>query len=164
LVSVLERWIDNSMIEARATKLKEKRQTDRFTPAGRYEGVLDTIVQLFRVYASGVITPDQDPMDTKESLSNSICKQQTQMAEREFSGFISAVKELLGPEQAQLSAVDWLDELELMDSQRGPTSRDWRAVTIAASARLANRFKTGPHDRSFAEDVDQYEGIDDTFV
>jgi len=143
------------MIEARAAKLKEKRQTDRLTPAGRYEGVLDTIVQLFRIYASGVITPDEDPMDTKESLSNSICKQQTQMAEREFSAFISAVKELLGPEQAQLSAVDWLDELELMDSQHGPTSRDWRAVTMAASARLANRFKTGPHDRSFAEDVEQ---------
>ena len=61
------------------------------------------------------------------------------MAERELSAFISAVKELLGPEQAQLSAVDWLDELELMDSQHGSTSRDWRAVTIAASARLANR-------------------------
>jgi hypothetical protein len=37
-----------------------------------------------------------------------------QMAEREFSAFISAVKELLGPEQAQLSAVDWLDVSELM--------------------------------------------------
>ncbi len=74
------------------------------------------------------------------------------MAEREFSAFISAVKELLGPEQAQLSAVDWLDELE-MDSQPRSTSRDWRAVTIAASARLANRLNAGPHVRSFAEDV-----------
>ena len=51
-------------------------------------------------------------MNTKESFSNSICKEQTQMAEREFSAFISAVKELLGPEQAELSAVDWLDESE----------------------------------------------------
>jgi hypothetical protein len=74
--------------------------------------MVDTIVQLFRVYASGAITPDEDPMNTKESLSNSICKQQTQMAEREFAAFISAVKEVLGPEQADLSAVDWLDELE----------------------------------------------------
>jgi hypothetical protein len=80
-------------------------------------------------------------MNTKKSFSNSICKQQTQMAEREFSAFISAVKELLGPEQAQLSVVDWLDESELMHSQPGSTSRDWRAVTIAASARLANRLK-----------------------
>jgi hypothetical protein len=106
---------------------------------------------------------DEDPMDTKESFSNSICKEQMQMAEREFSAFISAVKELQGPEQAQLSAVDWLDESELVDSQPGSTSRDWRAVTIAASARLANRLNAGPHDRSFAERVD-YEGIDDTFV
>jgi hypothetical protein len=102
-------------------------------------------------------------MDTKESFSNSICKEQMQMAEREFSAFISAVKELRGPEQAQFSAVDWLDESELIDSQLGSTSRDWRAVTIAASARLANRLNVGPHDRSFAERVD-YEGIDDTFV
>jgi hypothetical protein len=115
--------------------------------------VLDTIVQLFRVYASGVITPDEVPMNTKESFSNSICKQQAQMAEREFSAFISAVKELLGPDQAALSAVDWLDESELMDSQRGSTSRDWRAVTIAASARLANRLNAGLHDRSSAQHV-----------
>jgi hypothetical protein len=80
-------------------------------------------------------------MNTKESFSNSICKQQTQMAEREFSAFIRAVKELHGPKQSQLSTVDWLNELELMDSQRRSTSRDWRAVTIAASARLANRFE-----------------------
>ena len=76
------------------------------------------------------------------------------MAEREFSAFISAVKELLGPEQAQLAVVDWLDESELMDSQRGSTSRDWRAVTIAASARLANRLNARRHDRSFAQHVD----------
>jgi hypothetical protein len=31
--------------------------------------------------------------------------EQPLMAEREFSAFISAVKELLGPDQAQLSAV-----------------------------------------------------------
>jgi hypothetical protein len=64
-----------------------------------------------------------------------------QTAEREFSSFISAVKELHGPEQAQLSAVDWLDELKLMDSQPGSTSRHWRAITIAAAARLANRIE-----------------------
>jgi len=85
---------------------------------------------------------DEDPMNTKESFSNSICKEQAQMAERELSAFISAVKELFGPDRAQLSAVDWLDELELMDIQPGSTSRDWRAVTIAAAARLANRLKS----------------------
>ncbi len=76
------------------------------------------------------------------------------MAERGFSVFISAVKELHGPEQAQLSAVDWLDELELMDSQSGSTNRDERAVTIGASARLPNRLNAGQHVRSFAEHVD----------
>jgi hypothetical protein len=92
-------------------------------------------------------------MNTKESFSDSIYKGQMQMAEREFSAFISAVKELHGPEQAQLSAVDWLDELEFMDSQPGSTGRHWRVVTIVASARLANRLNAGPNDRSFADDV-----------
>jgi hypothetical protein len=101
----------------------------------------------------GVAATDENPMNTKESFSNSICKKQMQMAEREFSAFISAVQELLGPEQAQLSAVDWLDELELIDRQPRSTKRHWRAITIAASARLANRLNAAPHDRSFAEDV-----------
>ena len=92
-------------------------------------------------------------MDTKESSSNSICAKHMQMAERELSAFRNAVKELFGPEQAHLSAVDWLDELELMDIQTESTNGDWRALTIAASARLANRLAAGPHDRSFAEHV-----------
>jgi len=92
-------------------------------------------------------------MDTKESFSNSMCRAQTQMAERELSAFISAVNEMHGPEQAQLSAVDWLDEFELIDRQPVSTSRDWRVVTIAASARLANRLNAARHDRSFAADV-----------
>jgi hypothetical protein len=37
-------------------------------------------------------------------------------AEHGLSAFIAAVTELLDPEQAQISAVDWLDELELMAS------------------------------------------------
>ena len=95
----------------------------------------------------------KDPMKTKESFSNSICEEQAHLAERELSAFISAVMELFGPDQAKLSAVDWLDELELMDSQPGTTNRRWRAVTIAASTRLANRLNAGRHDRSFAADV-----------
>jgi len=91
-------------------------------------------------------------MNTKESFSNSICKAQTQMAERELSAFISAVNQLFGPQQAQISALDWIDELDLMDSQSGFTSRAWRAVTIAASVRLANRLNAAMH-RSFADHV-----------
>jgi hypothetical protein len=61
------------------------------------------------------------------------------MAERELGAFISAVTELFGSEEAGLAAEDWLDELVLLDALPGLTSRDWRFITIAASARLASR-------------------------
>jgi hypothetical protein len=87
----------------------------------------------------GISDMDEGLMITKESFSDPICNEQMETAEREFSAFINAVKQLHGPNQAQLSAADWLDELEVIDSQLGSTSL-WRAVTIAASARLANRL------------------------
>ena len=65
------------------------------------------------------------------------------LAERELGAFIIAVTELFGAEQARLAAEDWLDELELMDALPGPTRRDWGSVTVAASAQLARRLKTG---------------------
>jgi hypothetical protein len=61
------------------------------------------------------------------------------MPERELGAFISAVTELFGPEQARLAAEDWLDELVSMETLPGLTSRDWRLLTIAASARLLAR-------------------------
>jgi hypothetical protein len=64
------------------------------------------------------------------------------MAERELGPFIRAVTELFGSEQARLAAEDWLDELVLVEAMPGLTSRDWRSITIAASARLANRVRT----------------------
>ena len=67
------------------------------------------------------------------------------MAERELGAFISAVTELFGSEQATLAAEDWLDELVLMEALPGLTSRDWRSITIAASARLANRVTASSH-------------------
>jgi hypothetical protein len=85
-------------------------------------------------------------MDKEESFCNSTCEDQINMADRELSAFIRAVTELFGPEQARLSTEDWLDESELMDRPPRATSRDWRAVTVAASARLANRV-TGARDR-----------------
>lgn len=93
-------------------------------------------------------------MNTKESFSNSLYKEQAYLAERELSSFIAAVTGLYGPEQARLSEKDWLDESELMDSPPLSTNRQWRAVTIAASARLAHRLNAVPHDPSFAESVD----------
>jgi hypothetical protein len=87
-------------------------------------------------------------MNPKESFSNSSCDDQMHLAEREFSAFIGAVTELSCPEQARLSADDWLDEAELMDRAPQTTSRAWRAVTIAASARLANRLPVALRHRA----------------
>ncbi len=78
-------------------------------------------------------------MNEDESLCDSICEEQARLTERELASFISAVTELHGLGQARLSEKDWLEEAELMDTQSLSTYRDWRAVTIAASARLANR-------------------------
>ena len=59
-------------------------------------------------------------------------------AERELSAFFNAVTELFGPEQATLAAKDWLQHLDAMtDLPASP--RDWRLVSIEASARLARR-------------------------
>lgn len=79
-------------------------------------------------------------MNSDESFDNSIYADQIHMAERELASFIGAVTELFGPEQARLSAGDWVEESELMDSPPRSTSRDWRAITVAASARLASRL------------------------
>jgi hypothetical protein len=62
------------------------------------------------------------------------------MAERELSAFFTAAKTLFGPEQAKLSAEDWLDAAEQVLGPKQPTSRDLRAVTIVASSRLAHRL------------------------
>ena len=78
-------------------------------------------------------------MNERESFSNSVYEEQTQLAERELSSFSAAVRELFGPAQAKLAAEDWLDESDLMDSPPRSEARDWRSVTIAASARLADR-------------------------
>ena len=74
-------------------------------------------------------------------FSDLVYEEQIQLAERELSSFIASVKTSYGPEQAKLSAEDWLEESELMDSPPRSETRDWRAVTIAASAKLANRLQ-----------------------
>jgi hypothetical protein len=80
-------------------------------------------------------------VNSEEQLYNSTYANQMPMAERELSAFIRAVTQLFGSEEeAKLSADDWLDESELMDIPPLSTSRDWRTVTVAASARLVNRL------------------------
>jgi hypothetical protein len=87
-------------------------------------------------------------MKSDESFDNSTCAEQTQLAACELASFIGAVKELFGPEQARLSADDWFEEFELMDSPSRYSSRDWRAVTVAAAARLGGRLTVAQHHRT----------------
>src|ERR1017187_7786970 len=55
-------------------------------------------------------------MNTEESFSNATYIDQMHIAEGELSAFISAVTQLFGPEQARLTAEDWLEEAEVVDS------------------------------------------------
>ena len=80
-------------------------------------------------------------MPERDLFSDSIYEQQAHLAERELSSFIAAVKASYGPEQAKLSAADWLEESALMDSAPRSEMRNWCSVTIAASARLADRVQ-----------------------
>lgn len=69
---------------------------------------------------------------------DSMYERWTQLGEHELSAFIGAVRELYGPEQARLSAEDWLDRLQ--DIESPPQSvEEWREITIAAAARLVSR-------------------------
>ena len=79
-------------------------------------------------------------MNQVEPFDNSTCADRIHLAERELASFVAAVRELFGQEQALLSANDWLNEYELMDTPPRSTSLDWRVITVAASARLANRL------------------------
>jgi hypothetical protein len=93
-------------------------------------------------------------MNEETLFRNSTCEDRIKMAGRELSSFIRAVTELFGPEQARLSAEDWLDESERMDGPHRTACRDWRAVTVAASARLVNRGTGARGDRMLAASTD----------
>jgi hypothetical protein len=67
-------------------------------------------------------------------------RDQLNIAERELSAFFAAVETFFGQRQAKLAAGDWLDVTEQVLGPNQPTSRDWRAVTIVASSRLAHRL------------------------
>ena len=81
------------------------------------------------------VMPDLHP------FSDLIYEEQTHLAESELSCFLGAVKASYGSEQARISAEDWLDESDLMDSPPRSETRNWRAITVAASARLADRIQ-----------------------
>lgn len=74
---------------------------------------------------------------------NHPCFDLAMMAERELSAFFNAVTQLFGPEQAQLSANDWLQELIETDALPA-SAREWRMITskvimARVSTRLASR-------------------------
>jgi hypothetical protein len=65
------------------------------------------------------------------------------LGERELAVFIRAVTESFGPEQGQLAANGWLEELSLIEMPLVSPGREWRWVTVAACARLASRTRSG---------------------
>ena len=65
------------------------------------------------------------------------CADSMSLAERELAAFFGAVKELFGSELAELSAEEWLRELETSDDL--PASTEWQTLTAKASLWLANR-------------------------
>lgn len=76
---------------------------------------------------------------TKTSIiSSSLCADLTRRAERELSAYVSAVTQLFGSEQAELSAEDWLQELTESDALPN-SAREWQSITARVSARLASR-------------------------
>jgi len=77
------------------------------------------------------------------AFSDSIYEERIRLAEPELSSFIAVVATLHGREHAKLSVEDWLEESELIDSPPRSKTRNWHAVTIAASARLASRLPAG---------------------
>jgi hypothetical protein len=81
-------------------------------------------------------------MNRSKSDCYSLYTEQMYFAEKELFAFRAAVAELFGREQARFSGHDWLSELESINGTSECTSHDWRAVTIAASARLASRLKS----------------------
>jgi hypothetical protein len=76
-------------------------------------------------------------MSSNISFSSSIYLEQETREEEELSAFTRAVADVFGPQQARLSERNWLDESDSMDTPPLSTVRNWRAVSIAASFRLA---------------------------
>ncbi len=67
------------------------------------------------------------------------CPDLMTMAERELSAFFTAVTQLFGAEQAELSAEDWLHALIEIEGLPDST-HEWRLITAKASSRLPSRL------------------------
>ena len=76
-------------------------------------------------------------MDSDRSFASSMYLEQETREDEELSAFTRAVADVFGPQQARTSERDWLDEADSMDTPPLSTVRNWWAVSIAASFRLA---------------------------
>ncbi len=79
-----------------------------------------------------------DPYKSSKISDRTGCADLAKMAERKLSAFFRAVAESFGPEQAKLSAADWLQELREMDDLPA-SAREWQRFIAKVSSRLANR-------------------------
>ncbi|HXW92303.1 MAG TPA: hypothetical protein VEK33_17260 [Terriglobales bacterium] len=80
---------------------------------------------------------------------NPDCADSMSLAERELRAFFGAATELFGSELAELSAAEWLRELEATDDLPA-SARDWRWVTAKVSARLAKQMNALSLSTEFA--------------
>jgi hypothetical protein len=80
--------------------------------------------------------------------SNSPCPDLMGPAERELAAFFNAITQLFGPEEAELSAKDWLQELIEIDGLPASTF-EWRLITAKASTRLAGRVSASSLSTKF---------------
>ena len=80
---------------------------------------------------------------------NPDCADSMSLAERELAAFFGAVKELFGPELAELSAREWLRELEAT-ADLPASSSEWRTLTTKASLWVTNRVNAKSLTTEFA--------------
>ncbi len=80
---------------------------------------------------------------------NPDCSGSMRLAERELAAFFEAVKELFGSELAELSAEEWLRELEATDDLPASTG-GWQTLTVKASLWLSNRVNALTRTTEFA--------------
>ena len=82
---------------------------------------------------------NQLSLNNARNSRNSTCADLLRMAQQELAAFFTAVEEMFGSEQAEISADDWLEELAEI-SVLPASALEWRQITIKASTRLARRM------------------------
>ena len=81
--------------------------------------------------------PPKSRIPMAELIASTKEQHRLSIPERELLRFVSAANELLDAWEPRYLKEVWLDEVASMDVVPGPTSSEWRLVTLAAWARLA---------------------------